>query len=484
MRRFNIYKILFIVIASVSGIYSQAQNNVNGYFSDSYNLRHELNPAFVPARSYFSLPVLGEVRLETKTNYLGISNFLYPSSNGNLVTFMHGSVDSDKFLSRLHNNNRFSFSAGTDIFNLGIISRNTFSSFGIKLIDNQDINIPYKVFDFMKNVGSKEFYSFRNMDLRSETYLQMYFGQSYRLNDNLSFGFKIKLLAGLANLNGRINRMDITMSKDKWEIVSNAQMYGSVPGLILPTKAETGAEPVNEGRGDEIDFSKAETHTGNIISEITKGMGYGAAFDLGLSYRLNESITLSAAITDLGLISWKSNVNAGTDEGKWTFEGFNNADYNSDSPNSVKEQSKQMAEDLKNLFVFYKKDAGQRYAEMLGCNMNLGAEMIMPFYKGMSVGALVSGRLLKRHSSIDARLFANLKPAKWFDFSLNAGYSTYGATVGAFANVSAAGFGMFVGVDNIITNFARYNSTILPLNKLNTGIRFGITFNVSRPKSI
>ena len=51
--------------------------------------------------------------------------------------------------------------------------------------------------------------------------------------------------------------------------------------------------------------------------------GFGMAFDLGATYQVMPDLMVSAAITDLGFISW-SNTYMASSAGNWTFDGFKN----------------------------------------------------------------------------------------------------------------------------------------------------------------
>lgn len=59
----------------------------SAYFLDGYNMRRSFNPAFASESSFFSLPALGGFGMGLNSN-MGVNTFLFPTSDGQLTTFM------------------------------------------------------------------------------------------------------------------------------------------------------------------------------------------------------------------------------------------------------------------------------------------------------------------------------------------------------------------------------------------------------------
>lgn len=85
-----------IALATTGGAMAQTQTTRSSYFLEGSTYRHELNPAFMGERGYFSFPVLGNLGFGVQST-AGIGNFLYKLPNGNLTTFMHESVSGQDF---------------------------------------------------------------------------------------------------------------------------------------------------------------------------------------------------------------------------------------------------------------------------------------------------------------------------------------------------------------------------------------------------
>ena len=77
-----------------------------------------MNPAYRPERGYVSIPVLGAVGASYGTNGIAVDNFIYPK-NGETVTFMDNSVNTESFLNGLKDENQVNMDFGTQVLSGG-----------------------------------------------------------------------------------------------------------------------------------------------------------------------------------------------------------------------------------------------------------------------------------------------------------------------------------------------------------------------------
>lgn len=480
-------KLYIIMLAAILCIPAAAQNFNSAYFLDGYKYRHRLNPAFASTRSYFGLPAISGTSISVQSN-LGMSTFLYPY-NGQLTTFMNGSVNADEFLGKLNKNNTLGVDLSTNILSIGAWGKKGFTTVELGIRSSTSLNLPKDLFEFMKNAGAKSSYDISNLGVRSRNYLELAVGHSHQVTKHLNIGAKVKFLLGIASVNARIDQMNITMNENEWSIKANGNLAASVPGLVIPTKAESGAEITSPSMADELDFSNIGFGDMDVNS-ILSGVGYGAAIDLGAEYRFGgilKGLNVSAAILDLGFISWGNTLNATTGENGWSFSGFDNISFEEGSDNSIGKQFEAMGDDLANMIVFRKDQSTKGSTEMLSCTVNLAAEYELPFYRKLSAGFLFSSRIAGPYSKNEGRFFANLSPAKWFGLSASYGISNFGSSMGAIINFDLPGLGLFVGTDYVFWNVTPPLEGIgigLPYNKLNLNLNFGLTFNLSRYRTL
>lgn len=478
MKKF-LFTILVSMLAAASALAQQSMLR-SAYFLSGYNGRGDLNPAFSAERNYFSLPSLGGTALSVQSN-MGVSTFLYPL-DGQLTTFMNSNVSPDDFLSKLKNNNRLGVNVGMSVFSLGIWGHKSFFTFGIRQRVNAGLNVPYSLFDFMKNAGKSQYYDISDIAVNADAYMEYSFGWSRQFADKVNVGARVKFLMGEGRAEARIDKMHVQMTEDRWSVTSSGTLTAACGLLDVKTKGETGADVDSHEDVDLLDeFDFKEVNGSNIGSVIG---GYGAAIDLGAELELIPGLRLSLAVNDLGGILWNSVTEANTRKDSWSFEGFDDISFDEGEgkDNSLSEQFKALGDDFQDLAKFYRTAKDASKFKMLTMTLNFGAEYVMPFYKGLTAGFLSSSRFNGPHTWSEGRFYANLKPCDWFSFATNYAISSYGSTMGAALGFHAAGFNMFLGADAIGFKYAKASEQCLvyPYGQLHLGLNFGISFNVGR----
>ena len=465
--------IIFLMAALAACCTAAAQQAFRStYFLDSYNLRHEFNPAFAPTGSYFSLPFAGGFNIQAQSQ-LGVSTFLYPV-DGKLTTFMNSAVSADEFLGKLKSDNQLTLDNRISLLSIGIRSEKSSYTFDINMRNSMALNLPYSLFDFMKNAGKSQHYDVSDLSARMNSVAEAAFGYSRRITDRLSVGGRVKFLVGLANVSADIDRMDIQMTEDKWSIQSHGTLKASSFAEI-PTKGETGATLDDPSDADLIDFDGVEANSRAIIS------GYGAAIDLGAEMEIIDGLKVSLAINDLGYMSWKNTVVAQTSGKGWLFEGFDDISLDGGNSNSIKSQFEDLTDDMMDMFDFHRTEKDGTDGGMVAATINAGVEYAMPFYRNLSAGLLSSTYINGQFSWSEARLFANVKPVKWFSCSLNYGLSKFGSTIGAAIGFTTSGFSLFLGTDHLNLNVAKASGAVYyPYKSLNTSVNFGISVNLGK----
>lgn len=457
--RILIIKLLFFVVGAAMPL--AAQTLRSSYFLEGATLRHQLNPAFFGQRNYISIPMLGNVNIGTSGN-VGLSNFLYtidePSGMYDLTTFMNSSVGREEFLEKLKSNNRINNHLGLTIFSAGFYSWGGFNTFELNLKSKTSINLPYELFDFLKTGMDKKEYHIKNFAANSNNYIELVLGHAHKINDRLSLGAKVKFLVGAANVDAKIDRMDISLTENKWEVMANGTINTAVGGGVYKTKIESPGE-IN---GFDVD---------------NPGIGgYGAGLDLGATYQIGDNLILSASVLDLGFISWKNNLLGVTRNDKpFVFDGFTNIAVkpNMDVSNDFETQFDKIKDDLKNMSRFYDEGKVNR-TTMLASSIYVGAEYFFPFYNKLSTGLIYSSYINRPYTWYEALISVNVRPLSWVDLSVNYSVSTFGPSLGWILNLHPKGITFFIGSDRMIT---KVTPQYMPVNNLNTNICLG--FNVA-----
>lgn len=471
----RIFTALSILAASVS-LYAQEAMN-SAYFLDGYSFRHEYNPAFVSARNYIALPAIGSVNLSLNSN-LGLRTFLYPLDNGKLGTFMHPEVTPEEFKKNIRRNNNLCVGASTKILSIGAWGKHGgFTTVGIDLKANAGANIPGSLFEFMKNPGASQTYNVDNLGLNINSYLQIAVGHSRKIGEKLNVGAKVKFLVGLAAADVNIDKMELSMKQDKWSVTAQGgARISSGKGLLTVGTTEDG----------QLDFTSAAIDPMNALRENgVNGLlgGYGAAIDLGATYEILDGLTVSASVLDLGFLRWNSSIYAKADGISWEFEGFEDVDPNA----GMNDQITAIAEDFAEMLVM-RKDSEGPSTQALTCKVNAGIEYKMPFWKGLSVGALYSGRYNGAYTFNEGRLAVNLALGNVFSLSGSYGISNFGQSVGAALNLHFIPFQLYVATDALFWDVTAPVAKVgnfaigLPYKNANLCLHLGLLLQISKRK--
>lgn len=203
--------------------------------------------------------------------------------------------------------------------------------------------------------------------------------------------------------------------------------------------------------------------------------GFGVAFDLGAVYH-NQSIPVlkdfefSAALLDLGFISWNNDMLATTNG----LQSFTTEDYtfnvDNDAPNSFKHEFDKMKDDVSKIYEL--EDAGDvgGRTRMVGATFNIGAKYTFPLYRKLSFGLLNTTRIHSNYSWTDFRISANVAPCKVFDAGINLSAGTFGVGMGWLINVHCPGFNLFAGMDHLPFKYAKQAAPLSSNASFNLGL--------------
>lgn len=434
---------------------TEAQTAKSAYFMEGTFHNTLINPAMNPERNFISLPAFGNMSFSVNSN-AGLTDFLYPHGDNELVTFMHKSVDANEFLSGLPSTTKIGTNVDMTLLALGFKAWGGYNTFNVTLRSQTNIKLPKGLFEFMKQGLSRDQYSFSGIDVHSMNYAALTIGHSREVIENLRVGANLKYLIGLGYADFNVDRMDLKLQNDVWEARSHASG-------TLATFGQPSWKLDKDGLIEDLDV------------ELNSLSASGFAVDLGATYDCKDfvdGLRVSASLVDLGFIKWGKAIKAKTLDKTVTFDGFKEIDVD-DFETSVEDQVDAIIDDAEEMIDLY--PDGKNAVSVntnLAATMYLGAEYDMPFYKPLSVGLLYSNRFSDVAGWYDVRGFVNVAPLKWFEASVNYGVSTYGSSLGWMLNFHPVGFSMFLGSDYMIT---KVTPQFVPTNNMNANFTFGIS---------
>lgn len=449
-------KIFYVLGLALSATFISNAQTTSSFFLDNNAYSYRLNPAIMSEKSFFGLGV-GNITMGLDSD-LGINSFVYPSADGQgLVTAFHPSVSEADFKANFKSVNNIGFDADINLLAIGKRRENKLSTLELNLRSFADASIAGDFFSLLKFGPGNNPLDLSNTQLNANMMAELAIGRAF-LNDSRSFafGFRVKGLVGLANLDVNLNNSKIYITDTQASVDLNAQ-------------ANIALSPLKSLKTDE---------SGKIIPDMDinsiSPTGYGGAVDLGISWKPTYRLELTASIVDLGLINWKYNAFA---ESKGAVE-FNGLNITPENGESVKQEIETLKSDLGKLLNLETVNASKSTLSMLPFTARAGIRYQLPLINIVKVGALgtyTNGIV----PSWDARVGATLTPFKALSLSANIGKSSFGDVCGAGLSLSVLFLNLFVSCDAYKGNIALYTSDNMqfpyPIENFNYKVTAGLT---------
>jgi hypothetical protein len=136
-------------------------------------------------------------------------------------------------------------------------------------------------------------------------------GVSRVMDSYLTLGARAKLLFGKANLSTGRSRTNLRTAEDNFGLLldTDYKYNSSFPYTLIFD---------DDGNIDGIEFDPEDL---DPATYLLNKQNQGFALDLGAVYKLNEKVTLSASLLDLGFIQWKSDLNNVRATGIYEYSG-------------------------------------------------------------------------------------------------------------------------------------------------------------------
>ena len=298
--------------------------------------------------------------------------------------------------------------------------------------------------------------------MMARSYAELALGHSHQINKKLRIGAKLKFLFGVADGDVRLENLRADLSgTDKWIVSGKANAQVSMKGFTYKTSRDeyNNPEKVEYEKIDDVDVDGA-------------GLGgFGMALDLGGVYKLNDNLTLSASVLDLGFINWSNNMKAVNRAESFEFNGFHDTAVRENSGSTIDDKIDDYGDQITDFINL--KDLGDQGSRTtaLAATLNFGAEYSLPAYDKLSFGLLSSTRINGDYTWSEGRLSANWKPLKWLDGGVNFAVSSFATSMGYVLNIHPKGYNFFIGMDHIL---GKTSKEFIPLSS-NASIALGMS---------
>lgn len=444
-------------ILSCAAVASAQTTTYSGYFLENYDYRFQMNPAFGNNNSFVSFPALGNLNIHVRGN-LHASDILYVR-DGKTVLFTNPMITAKEAMGKFGDKNRFGTNEKIDILSVGFKAFGGYNTISISALANVNMSVPGSFFSLAKEGLTNKTYDIENMFGNANAYAQIALNHSRDIKQvpGLRVGATLKVLVGAGNLDFEFNEAKLQLNEDRWIAQTNADIYASIGGFRfdMDRSKQTGKDYVSGGN----------------LDDGFKPQGFGMGLDLGAEYKWND-FKFSAAILDLGFISWGKTQWASTNGVKTVDTNAYIFNADSDADNSFKHEIDRLKDDLALLYQLDKNREISNRTRSLATTLNFAAEYEFPIYRKLHFGLLNSTNINGRYTWTQFRLSANVAPVKFLSADVNMAAGTYGVGFGWLLNIHPKCFNLFLGMDHTIGKLAKQG---LPLNS-NASFNMGINF--------
>lgn len=283
------FAVLGTLLCSLVGTTTlNAQRDLNFYHFANVMQRSQMNPAFIPnAKFTIGAPFLSSIGF-------GASNNGFSYRQAGVMNAITGSrkLDFQMALMEVSENNFIGGSGEVEILSAGLRLGNHF--FYGSLSDHVETSIMYPfgaidvLADDQNDVISKGgLYDLRELMFQGSHYRSLALAYAREFNEKWNLGIRFRLLAGLENV------------------------YSTNNGLIF-SSFEGGSSTGGPGYNVEGDIYVMGAGIYRFDKQrrfpLYVAGNYGASVDLGLQYKVNEDLELSASASNFGFLKWNSEL--------------------------------------------------------------------------------------------------------------------------------------------------------------------------------
>lgn len=433
MRSINIHRVVTILSAFILflGTKSNAQQSNTFYLLHSVPQSNLLNPAVqIKCKWFLGIPGFSS----THISYSNTAFTYKDLTEGNQWNL-------EQVESQMHRVDLYGGELSLQLIALGHRYKSQYFTFSINERVNLYQTIPQDlaatvIYGNGPFAGSPaKFSAFRPYGI----YLREYtFGVSKVLNRSLTAGIRAKFLFGKAGVSTGRSEIGMLTDENTFSLLAEGSY---LLNSSMPVSLEQDADGNISGISlNEINYAQFLLNRGNP----------GIAVDLGIIYRYNSKLTLSASLLDLGALRWRTDLNTISSEGTFVYERIEPGG-DAVSTSFLEE----MIDTLQN--SFYTTLSHQAYSSLMSSQLYLG--WAYQLKEHFSVGMVNRNLILrsKLYSSLTLSATADLKKKVWGTLSwsyLNRNLRNIGAAIA----IQGKGFQLHMASDNLLGFFQPFDT--------------------------
>jgi hypothetical protein len=444
---------IFIFILMIGPVCANAQTEFSTYrLNATLPQANLVNPAFYPNHKILiGLPVVSSIYFSADNDRISFQDIFTKSEGSDSLE-----IDTLNLFSKLRDAQKLSLKQSVQLFYFGYRGKRSYLAFSVHQVSETRFNFPGDIIGWaIRGPGSSHYLGkpldFGNFYGKSIVYSKVSLNYSRELSQHLRVGARFNYLVGIVG--GETTELSgkLTMGADSVNI-------------------NTGKIRVQSAGFDF--FDQDDLSVSDYKNYFLKGKNKGISWDFGATYHLTDRLMLSAALNDLGYITWKDYTRSyEVDPINYTFKGFDVLDYL--NQNGSDEFLQAEVDSLETLFTS-RETTGNKFKTSL----------IGKFYAGINY------RLLKVNN-VSALFYMDMfqkkiNPAISIGYNLQLG-RTLNATVGiTYQNgqISNVGAGLALKLTHMqfFATSDRANSFAYPARASRADLNMGMNFVFGKAK--
>jgi len=285
----------------------RAQQNNTLFFMHSLPEANYLNPAVqARCRVFIGLPLISSFHMNLANSGFTMGKFLTVYTDGTMARNENMQISS--FPARKYLLTEFH----SVLLAVGIKRNNLYYSFTITEKNNVTFIYTPDLVGFSLR-GSEEYQgellSLKGTRLMFNHLREFAFGISKNYSSSLSMGMKVKLLFGKYNFSTGNSNFGLFIEEGTRDIRFDleSKLNSSLPYILT------------EEAPDRYRFR--EIQNTSLLKQLMNWRNPGLAIDLGFIYKVDDRLTFSGSLLDLGFIWYRSNLTRYTIEGEHQYQG-------------------------------------------------------------------------------------------------------------------------------------------------------------------
>lgn len=426
MKRILYAFFLILILAN----FSFSQKNFSLYNLYGTPQATTVNPSFMPKNKiYISLP-LGMTTIGVSNSGFSFNDLFTKRSDDSLI------VNTESVVAGLAKRNIFAVENSIELLGLGVKVKGTYFNLAVNTKLQTNFIYPKDLLKFALEGNGKNYIGKRasldGLGYNLNAFTEIAFGATHQINDKLSIGGRLKFLSGIANVTTRESKLGIYTDPETFAIT-------------IDGSAEINSSNISQFYTDTVSSGNAQLK--NLVPNAYNFENFGIGMDLGASFKMNEKVTLSASIIDLGTIRWKSNTTSyKTNQFSYTFDGIDLKQYfNSDS--SSGNGFENLRDSIEKAFNY--EESSAPYSTSLYTKFYIAGNYW--FNNSINVGAIVLSEFIKGRYNPGISLSASALVNNWLSATIN--YSIFNKTytnIGVGVSIKGGPVQFFILSDNIL----------------------------------